>query len=85
MPAKNWKPVRLTETTLHACARVRQILLRSHEMGKRQLRFGTKGEVSNDEVILTCLLHFLEHNRRSRKPKGTAQNLSIDTTTPNQT
>jgi hypothetical protein len=67
MSAKAWKPVRLTEDTMHKLEAVRAILLRGHEQGKRTLSFGPKGELPNNVIVDLLANHFLSHNARSRR------------------
>ena len=67
MHAKSWKPVRLTSETCELIDRVKAILLRGHEMGRRSVRFDSKMQLPNDEAIRILAEHFLAHNERSRK------------------
>lgn len=71
MPAKTWKPARVTTDTLTKIDAVRESLLRGHETGRRSLEFGKKGEVSFDQIVSILCDQYLDHKARSnRKPKG---------------
>lgn len=69
MPAKQWKPVRLTIDTLMMLDDVKATLERAHESGKRTLTHGPKGEITNDETIRILAEHFLAHKRRSNRKR----------------
>jgi hypothetical protein len=67
MPAKAWKPVRLTANTLAKLAAVKAALERAHERGQRVIPFGPKGEIPNDYVIGLLADQYLNHLVRSKR------------------